>query len=299
MLAKAITSRVSIPVDHRDRPPPDSGSVVGVSVSEPGADGNCSLLELSRWSGSSRVLSSSAPSRATDPRMSSWGVNAIPVPTARAPIPAPVNAPMLQLPCKPDIKGRRLFRSMAMAWVFIATSRPPWKAPHRTSAPNSAGRVPVRPTSGPAAQYPHNATWTMRRLPKRGNSIAARHIAAIDPTGAPSSANPKVPLFRPSDCLACGMCAVHDANSRPWTTNTTVIAIRGAAAPLEASRVAAPSGRLPTSLTRLDTMHDRPRCLERRDGLSGCRVISDDDVQARCVAHHGHGRVGEFRSVEH
>ena len=36
-------------------------------------DGNGSLLEPSRWSGSSRVPSSPAPSRATDPRMSSWG----------------------------------------------------------------------------------------------------------------------------------------------------------------------------------------------------------------------------------
>src|SRR5882757_1144867 len=286
MVANAIVARASIPRDHRDRLFPDSVSAVGVSVSEP-----------SRWSGSRRVLSRPATSRATDPRTSSWGVNASPPPTARAPIPAPVNAPMLQPPCKPDIRGRPLRRSMAMAWVFIATSRVPWNTPHRTSAPNSAGRLPVMPTSGPAAQYPHSATWMMRRLPKRGNNIAARHIAAIDPTGAPTSARPKAPSFRPSDCLTCGMCAVHDANNRPWTTKTTVIAIRVAAARGEASCVA--SGLLPRSLTGLDTMHDRPRRLERRDGLSGSGVVGDDDVHAGCLAHHGHGRMGELRSVEH
>src|SRR5882757_9847675 len=276
MVAKAIVARASIPRDHRDPPLPDSVSAVGVSASE-----------ASRWSGRSRVLSRPATSRATDPRTSSWGVNASPPPTARAPIPAPVNAPMLQPPCKPDIRGRPLPRSMAMAWVFIATSRVPWKTPHRTSAPNSAGRLPLMPTSGPAAQYPHNATWMMRRLPKRGNNIAARHIAAVDPTGAPTSARPKAPSFRPSDCLTCGMRAVHDANGRPWTTKTTVIG----------SRVA--SGRLPRSLTGLDTMHDRPRRLERRDGLGGSGVVGDDDVHAGCLAHHGHRRMGELRSVEH
>ena len=43
-------------------------------------------------------------------------------------------------------------RSTAMAWVFMATSRVPWNAPQTNSAANSAGRLPVSPTSGPAAQ---------------------------------------------------------------------------------------------------------------------------------------------------
>ena len=53
----------------------------------------------------------------------------MPAPTASAPMPAPANAPMLQVPCSPDIKTRRLERSTVMAWVFMATSSVPWNAP--------------------------------------------------------------------------------------------------------------------------------------------------------------------------
>ena len=76
----------------------------------------------------------------------------MPAATASAPMPAPANEPMLQLPCSPDISTRRPVRSRAMAWVFIAMSRVPWNAPQANSAANSAGRLPVSPTSGPAAQ---------------------------------------------------------------------------------------------------------------------------------------------------
>ena len=76
----------------------------------------------------------------------------MPAATASAPMPAPANAPMLQLPCRPDIRIRPPVRSTAMAWVFIATSSVPWNAPQANSAANRAGRLPVSPTSGPAAQ---------------------------------------------------------------------------------------------------------------------------------------------------
>jgi hypothetical protein len=79
-------------------------------------------------------------------------VRVIPAPIASAPMPAPANDPMLQEPCRPDINIRPPARSTVMAWVFMATSSEPWNAPHTNSAPSNAGRLPVRPTSGPAAQ---------------------------------------------------------------------------------------------------------------------------------------------------
>ena len=67
-------------------------------------------------------------------------------------MPAPANAPMLQLAWKPDISGRRAARSTVTAWVFMETSRVPWKTPQANRAANKAGSDPATPASGPARQ---------------------------------------------------------------------------------------------------------------------------------------------------
>ena len=46
--------------------------------------------------------------------------------------------------------------------LLMATSSEPWNAPHTNSAPINASRLPVSPTSGPAAQYPISASCTTR-----------------------------------------------------------------------------------------------------------------------------------------
>ena len=81
----------------------------------------------------------------------SCGARPIPALTHAAPIMAPSNAPTLHIPWKRAMSGARASRSTVAAWVFIATSRPPWKNPHSASARNS--QVPERasPTVVPAA----------------------------------------------------------------------------------------------------------------------------------------------------
>ena len=95
--------------------------------------GGCSAA-----AGSICAVRSPATSKAIVPRTSSWKLRVIPAATASASMPAPANAPMLQLPCSPDISIRRPVRSTAMAWVFIATSSVPWNAPQANSAANRA-----------------------------------------------------------------------------------------------------------------------------------------------------------------
>jgi len=60
-------------------------------------------------------------------------------------MPAPANAPMLQLPCSPGISTRRSLRSTAMACVFIATSSVPWNAPQTKQRREQRGQAAGEP----------------------------------------------------------------------------------------------------------------------------------------------------------
>src|SRR5580692_7735428 len=115
------------------------------------------------------------------------------------------------------------------------------------------------------------ATCTIRRLPTRGSSQDAAIIAITEPTGAPSSANPSVPSVRPRWALTSGMCAVQDANSSPWTTNTVVTAIRGRRTERPAAVVACGFGS--------GTAHLDPCGLERLHGRGRGPVVGDDHVE--------------------
>src|SRR5215472_474245 len=128
----------------------------------------------------------------------------------------------------------------------------------------------------------------MRWLPSLGSTLATTSIAATDPTGAPSSARPSAPLVRPSRSLTCGMCAVQDANSRPWLTNAATVAARCA------RLVASPVRLAVRAAAGLDTPDLKARGAQRVDGVGGCVCVRDDHVSLGSVAHHGQGGLPEL-----
>src|SRR5690349_5487302 len=112
----------------------------------------------------------------------------------------------------------------------------------------------------------------MRRLPSLGSTLATTSIATTDPTGAPSRASPSVPSVRPSRSLTCGMCAVHDANSRPWLTNAATVAarcMRLVASPVRPAVLAAGG---------LDTPDLKAGGAQRIDDVGGRFRVGDDKV---------------------
>src|ERR1700722_7542291 len=116
-------------------------------------------------------------------------------------------------------------------------------------------------------------------------------MASTEPTGAPSSANPRVPSVRPRCLWTSGMCAVQDANSSPWTTNTAVTAILG-------QRVAVPAvvppafvspGVVLVRCARSDTvrLHARGLPAQDVDQLTQLRrCIHGSNVLYRCSYEH-------------
>ncbi len=70
----------------------------------------------------------------------------MPAVTHAAPINAPSRAPTLHIPWKRAMIGEPARRSTVPAEVFIATSRPPWKAPHSASDANNHRPEVARPT---------------------------------------------------------------------------------------------------------------------------------------------------------
>jgi hypothetical protein len=115
-------------------------------------------------------------------------------------------------------------------------------------------------------------------------------MAHTDPTGAPSSANPKVPSVRPRRTFTCGMCAVHDANNRPCIANTPVTAIRDQRRVEGVDRTASSGAIASADVTtwtvgsdtvNLDAVGPQPR--EHRVRRGG---VGDNDVECRQLADH-------------
>ena len=82
-----------------------------------------------------------------------------------------------------------------------------------------------------------------------------------------------MPSVSPRWAFTSGMCAVHEANSSPCTTNTTVTAIRGQRRTAAGAATVGAAGQAVS-----DTVHLDPGGLQRRDRGLGCRGVGDDHV---------------------
>src|ERR1700722_10129020 len=119
-------------------------------------------------------------------------------------------------------------------------------------------------------------------------------MASTEPTGAPSSANPRVPSVRPRCRWTSGMWAVQDAKSSPWTTNTAVTAILGQRvavtgvvllSPVVLPVVVSPCVVL-VCCARSDTVHLDTGGPQRRHGRLRGGVVGDDHVDVGQLADH-------------
>ena len=146
---------------------------------------------------------------------------------ATAPSAAPAKPPNENAACSDDRIGRRMRRSIATPWAFIARSIVELHSPTANSPRASAGTLRASPGSRTATINAATENRQKVRLERPGSSRPTIGIAMIAATAGASSARPRAPVVAPTRSDSAGIRDAHEANSAPLMKNTTVTPARG------------------------------------------------------------------------
>ena len=135
-----------------------------------------------------------------------------------------MTAPTDHMPWNRDMIGRLRARWASTAWLFIATSVRPSKAPIRISTGNSTSGRPASATSGSSADSITEVVTHIRRLPKRSTNAPEKMLASRPPRPIPTSVRPSPVSDTPRRSRISGSRGNHDAADAPLTKNIAPIA---------------------------------------------------------------------------
>ena len=111
-------------------------------------------------------------------------------------------------------------RCSSTAWLFIATSVRPSRAPRTSSDANTRTAVGARPRTGSHSDSAADVVIVIVRLPHRSTSQPLNELDSSPPRPIPTNVRPRAASEMPSSRCSSGSRGDHDENVAPLTKNT-------------------------------------------------------------------------------